>query len=504
MAPLRGSLVPLALSAAAVFRAPFTPLFLTAGALPIFVRAGEAIFRRRTLDVHTLDAAAALVLAGQGQFQTASVMVCMVAVGDFIRDLTMQHAERALEEPFNGQLRYAWVVRGETKVRVLVSELDASDEVVVYPGELIPVDGTVVRGRAAVDQQVLTGESMPIDKEAGDEVYAGTVVRDGKLYLDAVRVGEETAAARVLQIVRDAPARETRAQNYAERFANRIVPYSFAGAAASMAITANAGRAASLLIVDYGTGIRVSAPTAVLSSMAWAARRGILVKGGRHLETLAEADTIVFDKTGTLTMGRPAVLDILACTDRFSPDEVLALAAATEQRFTHPVAEAITRAAHDRSIEIPNRECSEYQIGLGVEATVGGRCVRVGGERFMADGGVSLDVVAQRLAALNGRAASSLLVAIDGQLAGLVVVADPVRSEAPSVVRALRERGVREIVMLTGDHESVARRVGDQVGIQSVIAGVLPEEKASIVRHLRAERRGAVVVVGDGINDSPA
>jgi Cu2+-exporting ATPase len=238
--------------------------------------------------------------------------------------------------------------------------------------------------------------------------------------------------------------------------------------------------------------------------MAWAARRGILVKGGRHLETLADVGTVVFDKTGTLTTGRPEVLEIRPCSDRLGADEILALAAATEQRLTHPVAEAIVRAARERGLHVPERESSDYRIGLGVEAMVGGRCVRVGGERFIAEGGIPLGVAGPWLSELNGRAASSLLVAVDGELAGLVMAADPIRTEAPAVVRALRERGVRDIVMLTGDHGPVAHRVARMVGIDSVVADVLPDEKAAVVRRLQAERREVIAVVGDGINDSPA
>lgn len=366
------SWLPLALSTvAALTESALNPLLLACGSLPIFSRAAQAVFRRRRLDVHTLDAAATGVLAAQGQLHAAAVMVWLVALGDFIRDLTVQQAQRALEEPFDGKLRHAWVVRGRRKVRVAVTEIREGDEVVVYPGELIPVDGTVVRGAATVDQQVLTGESMPVQKSEGDEVFAATVVREGKLYLHAGRVGEETAAAQIFKLVRGAPARETRIQNYAEGFANRVVPYSFLGSGASMVLTRNVSRAASLLIVDYGTGIRVAAPTAVLSSMARAARRGILIKGGRHLERLAEVDTIVFDKTGTLTEGRPEVLEVIPYGNlpygnlhrqRSSAERVLALAAAAENRLTHPVAEAIVRAATSQGIPIPEREASVYRI----------------------------------------------------------------------------------------------------------------------------------------------
>src|SRR5262249_5420621 len=332
------------------------PWLLAGAAVPIFTRAFEAVTQRGKLNVDVLDAAATAVLVLQGQVQTAAFMVWLVSLGDVIRDLTMQRSRRAIEDLFDGRTRFAWVVRNGEKVHVKVEELRPGEQVVVYPGELIPVDGTVVSGRATVEQKLLTGESMPVEKGEGDQVYAATVVRDGKLYLSVSKVGGETMAAKVVQLVRDAPVRETRIQNYAEQFADRLVPWSFLGAGSVYALAADVNRVASLLIVDYGTGIRVAAPTTILASMTKAARQGILMKGGRHLERLAEVDAIVFDKTGTLTLGTPEIVDIIAYRQEdISTARMLALAAAAQQRFTHPVAEAIVRTANAQGLGIPER-----------------------------------------------------------------------------------------------------------------------------------------------------
>lgn len=499
--------LPLGLSTAAMIfgfvESAFAPWLLAAASGPIFSRAFDAFTRKGTLNVDVLDAAATTVLSWQGQIGTAASMVWLVTLGDVIRDITMQQSERTIEGLLEGRLQSAWVIRGGEKTKIKVEDIQEGDEVVVYPGELIPVDGTITSGNATVDQKILTGESMPVEKAPGDSVYAATVVREGKLYLKTTKVGNETAAANVVQLVHDAPIRETRIQNYAEHFADRIVPWSFAGAATTYAVTANVNASASLLIIDYGTGIRVAAPTTVLSSMTRAAQHGILIKGGRFLEELAEVDTVVFDKTGTLTMGAPEVADVIAYGDHVTVERILALAAAAEARLTHPVAEAIVRTAKRKRIPIPERDASQYRIGLGVEASVQGHIVLVGCHRFMALHNIDDAKAKADIVRANGRAATLVFVALDGDLVGLVVHADPLRPEALGVIDALRRRGIEHIIMLTGDHPSVAKSLAEALGLRRYIADVLPEQKLEFVKSLQQEGR-KVALVGDGINDSPA
>jgi Cu2+-exporting ATPase len=373
----------------------------------------------------------------------------------------------------------------------------------VYPGELVPVDGTVVSGRATVDQMILTGESLPVEKQEGQQVFASTVVREGKLYLEATKVGRETMAARIIRLIRDAPVHETRVQNYAEHFADRLAPWTFAAAGAAYAGFGDVNRASSLLIVDYATGIRIAAPTTVLAAMTKAARHGILIKGGRYLEKLADVDAIVFDKTGTLTHGTQAIGRIIPYRSDISEERLLTIAAAAEQRLTHPVADAIIRTVAARGIPIPDRQTSEYTIGQGVEARVNGYWVHVGCHRYMDTKQISLSGALQDLEQIDSEAASPIFVAINGGLAGILTYSDPIRPEAASVVSALRERGVRDVVMLTGDRPAVARRVAEALGITRHVADALPEHKAALVKELQAQGR-VVAVVGDGINDSPA
>jgi Cu2+-exporting ATPase len=493
----------LACLAAEALAAPFIPFLLLGSALPMFIRAFDAFGRRDMLTVDVLDASAATLLACQGQFPMALFMVWLVNLGDYIRDVTVMQAQDAVTEVLAYRRTPAWVVRQGKTVQVNVEEVRVGETVVVYPGERVPIDGTVLKGRATVDQQALTGESLPVEKSTGDVAHAATVVQDGKLYVRADRVGDDTEAARIVRMVQDAPTHETRVQNYAERWANQLVPYSFIGAGASGVLSQSLSSSASVLIIDYGTGIRIAAPTAVLASMTNAVRHGILIKGGRYMEQLAGVDAIVFDKTGTLTVGCPEVMEIYTYNG-ISRTDVLGFAAACERRLTHPVARAIVQAAESRGIAIPERSGSHYTIGLGVEAHVDNHLVHVGCERFMTAKRVNVPQDVERhLYEIGKEAMSPVCVAVDGELVGTLAHADPIRQESAEVVELLREKGIRHIAMLTGDHSRVAARVAETVGITELIADALPRDKVAYVKDLQ-HKGYRVAVVGDGINDSPA
>jgi Cu2+-exporting ATPase len=475
---------------------------LLASALPMLKRAHRSLSVDGKLNVDVLDASATSLLVIQGNFPMAIFMVWLINVADWVRDLTMMRSKKAIEEILGYQNIEAWVVRDGQKVRVIVAEVQLGETVVTYPGERIAVDGTVLSGKALVDQASLTGESVPVEKEEGSPVYAATVVREGKLYIRAERIGSETEAAQILRLVEAAPARETKIQNYAVKWANDLVPYSFVGGAIGAVMGGGLQGAAAVLIIDYGTGIRIAAPTTVLSAMTKAIRNGILIKGGRPLESLAEVDAVVFDKTGTLTTGNPDVLDVVPVNSR-TADEVLALAAAAELRLSHPVANAIVRTAEARQLLIPERTASDYSLGLGVEAIVNDSVVLVGSPRFMTLRGVDLSPEVQgHISRMQQQAISPLCVAQDGSVIGLLSISDPLRPEARDVVQALRDRGINRIVMLTGDHQDVARRIAAELGITEYLAEVFPGDKSEAVQRLQREGY-KVAVVGDGVNDSP-
>jgi Cu2+-exporting ATPase len=477
--------------------------FIVATAVPIFQRAWDSVARRRRLNVDLLDSLAVVAAMATGDVINAAGIVWLVCVGDHIRDLTQARARRAIRELLTYEQGLAWVVRGDTKVQVPVGELVVGDVVAVYTGSTIPVDGRVVSGEAIVDQQALTGESVPVVKAAGAPCFAATVIKDGKLYIEAERVGGDTKAASTVRLIEGAPVHETRAQNYAEVFADRLVGPSLGCSAMVLMATADMNRVAAILTIDFGTGPRVSAPTTVLASMNAAARRGILVKGGAYLEKLASISTVIFDKTGTLTRGAPEITDLVLHDDGLSEREAVTLAAAASARQTHPVSQAVTRFAEQLALSIPEREDSRYLIGRGVEARVQGRLVQLGSTRLLGEVGVTCRLDDTRRSELEGEAKSLLHLAVDGEHVATMAHRDQIRPESRALIRELRARGVDDIVMLTGDSRAVAQQVSRELGITRFFAEMLPEGKAEMAQRLKQEGR-TVAVVGDGINDSPA
>jgi len=481
-----------------------TSALLTASALPIVSRAVTALREEHQLSADALDATAIGILLARGDVATAALTASLIAGGEHIRARTARRSQGALAGLLAAQGRFAWVMRGRRKERVLAELVEPGDVVVTYPGELLVVDGVVLRGRALVDQKTLTGESAPVLKTPGSAAYASTVVTDGRLYVKAQAVGRRTRAAVIVQLLADAPLHDTRLANYARRYADRLVLPTFALAGGLFVLSGNVTRAVSVLIIDFATGIRVSAPTTVLAAMTAAVHADILIKGGRALEQLAAVDTLVFDKTGTLTEGRPRVTQVHSLDPTVSRAELLRLAAAAEQRLSHPAAEAIVHAAQRAGAVIPERGDLHFAVGLGVRAGIEGHTVHVGSARYLARQQVTLGEDARVVADEAGRrGASTVFVANDGRLLGAVSYADVPRAEAQRVIGALRSRGIKHFVMVTGDNAGVARFVAGELGIDDVEAEVFPERKAEIVREL--QQRGHVVgVIGDGINDSPA
>ena len=494
--------VALALSANPIVTAVNLPLMLW-NAYPIALRAWRVWQRERRLNVDFLDTLAVVASLLQGNPMAGAVVTWLIKLGDWIRDLTAAGSRRAIRELLEFQAKTAHVIRDGVVVSIPSCELAVSDQVVVYPGDMIPVDGEIIAGRALIDQKSITGEGLPVTRGTGEAAFAATVIRDGQLTICASRVGADTTAGQIVRLVESAPIGDTRMQNHAERLADRLVVPELVLATGTAVLSADFNRFLSLVIVDYGTGIRVAAPTAVLASMTRAARAGIVIKSGRHLERLAEIDTVVFDKTGTLTYGTPAVLDVLTYQDHITPRHMLGLAAAAETRLRHPVAEALRSKAKELSANIPECDETQYRLGLGVEGQVNGYYLHVGNERFMRQSEIAVSKAAADRAALDEQGYSCLFIAIDGAMAGLVPYSDEIRPESRSVLERLRAMGVRNSVMLTGDNQVVARAVGRRLGLTRCFADMLPADKAVAIQELQREGN-VVAMVGDGINDSPA
>jgi Cu2+-exporting ATPase len=479
-----------------------TPLMLWNG-FPIAARAWKVWSRESRLNIDVLDTLAITASMLQGNPLAGSIITWLIKLGDWIRDLTAAGAKRAISELLEFQSKSAWVVRDGVVVSIPAKDLTVGDIVVVYPGEIIPVDGEIVDGVATIDQKTITGESLPVSRSKGEAAFAATVIRDGQLRLRATRVGSNTTAGQIARLVESAPVGDTRMQNHAELFADRLVTPTLALAVGTAALTADFNRFLNIVIVDYGTGIRVAAPTSVLASMTHAARVGIVIKSGAHMERLAECDTVVFDKTGTLTHGAPAVIDVISYNRHVEPRHLLGLAAAAETHLSHPVAEALRSRAAELRVDVPPCDETAYRIGLGVEGQVNGYYLHVGNARFMRQSEIDIGPSISDRASFDERGFSCLYVAVDGKLAGLVPYADLVRQESRDVIRRLHAMGVKNTVMLTGDNAVVARAVGKRIGLTRQYADMMPADKASVIQELQREGN-VVAMVGDGINDSPA
>ncbi|MEH2212104.1 heavy metal translocating P-type ATPase [Nostoc sp.] len=469
--------------------------------LPVLQRAWEGIRVERKLNIDFLDLMAIAITTFQGQFLTPSLMLGLIEVGENIRDRTARSSAQQTLDLLSSLGQFVWVERNGDKQQIPIQDVQRGDTVIVYPGEQVPIDGSILRGKALLDEQKLTGESMPVLKKKGQPVFASTLVREGRIYILTERIGNDTRAGQSIKLMQEAPVHDTRMENYATKFAQKAVVPTLLLGGAVFAATRNPSRAASVLTLDFATGIRVSVPTTVLAALTYAARRGILIRSGRALEQLAEVDTIVFDKTGTLTKGEVDVVSLESLNPATSRLRVLELAAAAEQRLTHPVAEAIVRYAQAEQVEILPRSKWDYQLGLGVQALIDEETVYVGSDRFLRSSGIDTE-------ALNGQQKSpnsAIYVASNGQLQGIIKYSDLLRPESREVITALSTVEGVEIHMLTGDNKRTATAVAAELGIlpTHTHAEAFPEQKATVVRQLH-EQGKTVAFVGDGINDSPA
>jgi Cu2+-exporting ATPase len=474
-------------------------------AVPVAQRAGRALARGH-LTIDALDVGAVGIALATRRGTTAALITWLLGVGDLILERTADRAHRTMSARAHLEASHAWLVQatGGATIKVPVRQLVPGDRIAVYPGERIGADGIVREGVATVDEKPLTGESLPRSRKVGENVHASTVVVEGQVVVEVERAGSDTTAARIVRMLQAAGNKPMTLQRTAEAIANRLVTPTIALGIAAGVLSGNLDRLTSVLITDFGSGVRIAVPTAALSALAVAADRGVLVKGGQYLERLARADAVVFDKTGTLTLGQPEVVEVLTLGAR-SRHEVLAFAAAAESRHKHPIATAMRTAALLEGADQLAAELGteRYTIGSGVEAQVGGLRVLVGRRKMMREHGLDSDAIEAIAVRHRSLGASSLFVAIDGRLEAALAYADKPREESASVVEALRARGRREVLLMSGDSRGVAEAVASRLGVDRVMSELMPEDKARQIRALQREGR-VVAMVGDGINDAPA
>ncbi|AEG59157.1 heavy metal translocating P-type ATPase [Desulforamulus ruminis DSM 2154] len=457
-------------------------------------------------DTLTATAVAASVLGGRPESSLTIILLSNAAelLTGYTAEKTRSHISRML----NLDQQLAWRVDAEGREeKVPVESLRSGDTVCVHTGEKISVDGRVTDGRAAVDQSSITGEYMPVEKVAGDGVYAGTIVKNGFLEITVEKVGDQTALARIVHLVEEAHTRKAPVQNFADKISTMLVPLSFVTAALVYGVTKNWQRVLNMLFIDYSCGLKLSTSTAISAAIGRAASRGVLIKGGNYVESLANIDTVVLDKTGTITAGRPVVMAV-DTTGEVSEQEVLLLAAAAEYHSTHPLATAILARVKEAGWPIPQHNSTETVVGRGIKAslpgddTVGGGWVLVGSRTFMAEN--KIDCASFHFAETRHRELGHnvVYVARENQTLGVLAISDPIRPKMKKAINRLRRLGIDEVVMLTGDSKNVAMQTATHLGIDSYQAEVMPQDKALLVAKM--QRGSQVMMIGDGINDAPA
>ena len=469
-----------------------------------FIWKGVRCLLHRKLEVEVLDALSITASLLRGDYSTAGSVMFLLTVGSLLEEWTRKKSLDDLARSMALNVDKVWLRTPQGEVLVPLTRVHAGDEVVVRSGNMIPLDGMVLEGEAMVNQAALTGESMPVRKAAGATVYAGTVVEEGECVLVAKAEGGANRYDKIVAMIEESEKLKSGTENRALQLADRLVPWCLAGTAATYAFTRNVTRAISILMVDFSCALKLSMPLAVLSAMRECGEYHITVKGGKYLEALAQADTIVFDKTGTLTHATPQVVQVVpfsGCEEQ----EVLQLAACLEEHFPHSMANAVVRAAKERGISHEEMHSEvEYIVAHGIASRVGGTRVVIGSAHFIfEDEGCTIPAEEQaKFDALDPQY-SHLYLAASGVLAGVICIADPLRPEAAQVLHKLRKLGITQTVMMTGDSDRTARAIAAQVGVDRCFAEVLPEDKAAFVRNAKVEGH-TVVMIGDGINDSPA
>ena len=469
-----------------------------------FVWKGVRCLLRRRLEVEVLDALSIGVSVLRGDFSTAGSVMFLLNLGSLLEEWTRKKSLDDLARSMALNVDKVWVRSQGTEVLLPLTKVQPGDEIVVRSGNMVPLDGTVIEGEAMVNQAALTGESMPVRKAKGATVYAGTVVEEGECVFLAKAAGGANRYDKIVAMIEESEKLKSSTENRALELADKLVPWCLAGTVVTYALTRNVTRAISILMVDFSCALKLSMPLAVLSAMRECGTAHITVKGGKYLEALAKADTIVFDKTGTLTRATPQVVDIIPFSNS-EKDDVLRLAACLEEHFPHSMANAVVRAAREQGLAHEEMHSEvEYIVAHGIASRVGGERVVIGSYHFVFEDEHCI-VPADEQEKFDQMPAeySHLYMAASGQLVGVICIADPLRPEAASVLRQLHKLGIRNTVMMTGDSYRTAEAIARQVGVDQFFAEVLPEDKANFVQKAKAEGR-TVVMIGDGINDSPA
>ena len=465
---------------------------------------GVRTLASRKIEVPVLDATAIGVSIARNNMNTAGSIMFLLGIGEILEEWTHKKSVDDLARSMSLNVGKVWLCQGEQDILVSTSDVKAGDLVRVHMGNIIPFDGAVVSGEAMVNQASLTGESIPVQKNAEGIVYAGTVLEEGEL---VIRVDQTNGSSRyemIVTMIEDSEKLKTSMESKASHLADKLVPYTLLGTGLTYALTRNATKALSVLMVDFSCALKLAMPISVLSAIREASLHNITVKGGKYLEAMAEADTIVFDKTGTLTKANPTVVDVVSFNGQDS-DELLRIAACLEEHFPHSMAKAVVDAAAEKNLEHEEVHSEvEYIVAHGISSMIDGQKVVIGSHHFVFED-EKCTVDPEKMGTFNSLPPeySHLYMAINNRLAAVICIEDPLREEASAVIRSLKMAGIGKVVMMTGDSDRTAKAIAKKAGIDEYYSEVLPEDKANFVEKEKAKGR-KVIMIGDGINDSPA
>ena len=486
----------------------FLPLpvrtFLTTLKSVKYIWKGVRTLAKCRIEVPVLDATAIGVSMLRGDFSTASSVMFLLGFGEILEDWTHKKSVDDLARSMSLNVSKVWLITEDSEVQVGTDEIKPGDRVRIQMGTVIPFDGIVTEGEAMVNEASLTGESMPVAKHESSYVYAGTVMEEGELAIRVKETSGSTKFEKIVTMIEETEKLKSAVESKAEHLADRLVPYTLAGTALTYALTRNVTKALSILMVDFSCALKLAMPISVLAAIREANAHHITVKGGKFLEAVAEADTIVFDKTGTLTKAQPTVVDVVSFNGD-SKENLLRLAACMEEHFPHSMAKAVMDAAKERGLTHEEMHSKvEYIVAHGISTTVDGRKAIIGSHHFVfEDENCTIPAGKEDLFKNLPEEYSHLYLGIEGELAAVICIEDPLRPEAPEVIKQLRKAGFTQIVMMTGDSDRTAKAIAARVGVDKYYSEVLPEDKAKFVEEAKAQGR-KVLMVGDGINDSPA
>ena len=484
--------------------APIRAIYTTVVSVK-YIWKGIQTLAQGKIEVPVLDATAIGVSMLRGDYGTAGSVMFLLGVGELLEEWTHKKSVGDLARSMSLNVGKVWLKKDGQEILVPSEKIVAGDEIVVHMGNLIPFDGEVSNGEGMVNQASLTGESVPVRRTLGSVVYAGTVLEEGELTILVKQTGGSSRYEKITAMIEESEKLKSGLESKAEHLADRLVPYSLGGTALTYLLTRNATKALSILMVDFSCALKLAMPISVLSAIREANQHKITVKGGKFLEAVAEADTIVFDKTGTLTKAQPTVAEVVSFSETKSPDELLRIAACLEEHFPHSMAKAVVDAAKEKHLDHEEMHSKvEYIVAHGISTTINGEKAIIGSYHFVFEdeNSIILEGMEEKFRHLPEEY-SHLYLALEGVLAAVICIEDPLRPEAAEIIRQLKKAGLKKIVMMTGDSERTAKAIAKKVGVDEYYAEVLPEDKANFAEKEKAEGR-KVIMIGDGINDSPA